>query len=122
MIAISLPFRIDGYGRVASTTSTAKIWADRARTVVSTAPGERLMRPDFGCHLPADIMVSIEDDPMLIDGQIANSFATWLPTLTYTGVKSWSADLEEGTATLDVNYTIPNMQQDTPAGFSFIIS
>lgn len=122
MQAISLPFRIDGYGRVATTTSTSKIWADRARTVISTAVGERLMRPEFGCRLPDDVLGTLATTPELIDTQISQAFANWLPDLTYKGVTYYESDVSDGEVTVDVSYAIPTVQQDITAGFSFVIS
>jgi uncharacterized protein len=47
---ISFPMRVDQSGSIAFSSSTASI--DSAiRVVLLTAPGERVMRPQFGCRI-----------------------------------------------------------------------
>jgi phage baseplate assembly protein W len=47
---ISFPMRVDQSGSIAFSSSTASI--DSAiRMVLLTAPGERVMRPQFGCRI-----------------------------------------------------------------------
>jgi len=47
---IAFPFRIDGRGRTASTDYDSHI-RDMIELLLFTSPGERVMRPDFGCGL-----------------------------------------------------------------------
>ena len=54
-IAMSLPFSIDPYGKVSSTTDQKKIWADKVRSVLGTALRERVMLPTFGTLIPYEI-------------------------------------------------------------------
>lgn len=121
MRAISLPFRLDGYGRIATTSDTARIWADRARSVVSTQPGERVMRPTFGCSLPEDVLSAMDATPALVEAQVQDSFATWLPELTFTGLDVVEMSEADGEISVNVTYEVPTVQQDTPASYSFII-
>lgn len=46
------PYRIDGTGRTASASGAAHV-RDLVEQVLFTAPGERVMRPDFGAGLAA---------------------------------------------------------------------
>ncbi|MFQ3665031.1 MAG: GPW/gp25 family protein [Sphingomonadaceae bacterium] len=45
---LDLPFGFDGRGRTATTDLEDHVH-DMIRLVLFTAPGERVMRPDFGC-------------------------------------------------------------------------
>ena len=47
---ISFPMRVDQSGAIAFTTGGADIDGS-LRMVLTTAPGERLMRPQFGCRI-----------------------------------------------------------------------
>jgi phage baseplate assembly protein W len=49
-MTLDYPLRIDGRGRTAATTSGDHI-RDLIEQVLFTAPGERVMRPNFGCGL-----------------------------------------------------------------------
>jgi len=45
MKAISFPFTLDPFGKTTSTTDQRKIYQDKVLTLLSTAVGERPMRP-----------------------------------------------------------------------------
>ena len=47
---VAFPFRIDGRGRTASTDYDSHV-RDMIELLLFTSPGERVMRPDFGCGL-----------------------------------------------------------------------
>jgi phage baseplate assembly protein W len=47
---LDFPYRIDGRGRTAATGADDHL-RDLIEQVLFTAPGERVMRPDFGCGL-----------------------------------------------------------------------
>lgn len=51
-IDIAFPFAIDGRGRTADTDYATHV-RDMIELLLFTAPGERVMRPDFGCGLLA---------------------------------------------------------------------
>ena len=50
MAHLDFPYRIDGRGRTAGTDDADHL-RDLIEQVLFTAPGERVMRPDFGCGL-----------------------------------------------------------------------
>ena len=47
---VAFPFRIDGRGRTACTDYDSHV-RDMIELLLFTSPGERVMRPDFGCGL-----------------------------------------------------------------------
>jgi uncharacterized protein len=47
---IAFPFAVDGRGRTAGTDYQAHV-RDMIELLLFTAPGERVMQPDFGCGL-----------------------------------------------------------------------
>ena len=49
---IAFPFAVDGRGRTADADYAAHV-RDMVELLLFTAPGERVMRPDFGCGLLA---------------------------------------------------------------------
>ena len=52
MATLDYPYRFDGRGRTATTTAADHV-RDLIEQVLLTAPGERVMRPDFGAGLLA---------------------------------------------------------------------
>lgn len=108
MSAISLPFRIDGYGRVASTEDPRLIWAGRVRSVITTMIGERIMRPSFGCDVMNEVFDGAEETPELVEQDIRGAFSEWLPELEIEGVSLDYVDEMTGEVELSVVYKIPS--------------
>ena len=112
MTAISLPFRIDGYGRVASTTDPSKIWADRVRSVLMTTFGERIMRPGFGSSVAEEVYDILDEVPELTYSAVSQAFSDFLPRLQFNDVQIVSEVEGDGTISLEVIYTLPDLVQD----------
>jgi len=119
MKAISLPFRLDSFGNVATSTDLQKIWADKVRTVVSTALGERVMRNDFGCSLPNNLFDIALDAPGFADGQIQAAFLAWLPEVDF--VRTELEETEFGTVSLNVIYRIPKFEETNSTTYTVSI-
>ncbi len=104
--AISLPFRTDGYGKVVMTTEPSKVWADRAKTAVTTPLGTRIMRPSYGSIVPLQLFSNSEDSSVTIDSDVNTVFSKWLPDLKYLGV-TMTIDPENAESNINVTYSIP---------------
>lgn len=119
MKAISLPFRLDSFGNVATSTDLPKIWGDKVKTVVATALGERIMRNDFGCSLPNNLFDIAVDAPGFADGQIQAAFLAWLPEVDF--VRTDLEETESGTVSLNVVYRIPKFDQSNSTTYTVSI-
>lgn len=107
MQSLSIPFSLDGYGRIRSTTSQEKIYADRVRLALMTIPGERVMRPQFGSPIPEQSFESPEDIPDEIEAGVRQAFADFLPDLTLEEIEVTWEDVEAGTVTIELTYSAP---------------
>lgn len=85
-MAISLPLSINSFGSFATTTDQAQIYADRVRTVISTAIGERIMRPEFGNAIPNRVYNSVRSMRESVDTLITEAFSSHLPNLELVSV------------------------------------
>jgi phage baseplate assembly protein W len=83
MTQIGFPLRLDGRGRVASTTDDGHI-RDMIEQFLLTSPGERVNRPDFGSGLLA--MAFEPNTPEL---------AAALETTILAGLQRWLGDVIE---------------------------
>jgi len=119
MKAISLPFRLDSFGNIATSTELPKILGDRVKTVVSTALEERVMRPSFGCSLPNNLFEISLDAPGFADGQIQAAFTEWLPEVLFVATELTQSDA--GTLALNVVYRIPRYEQVSPTMYTIEI-
>lgn len=121
-IAISFPFRIDEFGNVATTTDDRKIAADRVRSVIGTAIGERVFRPDFGTTIPSRIFDSIEVVEELIRTDIGRAFSKYLPTLTLSDITIVYDD-RENILEVEIFYQLPSGVDDsTTVGVASILN
>jgi phage baseplate assembly protein W len=105
--AISLPFAIDAYGKVAQTQDQSKIWADRVRSVIGTTLRERVMRPTFGTIIPYAMFENEDNAQSEIEVEVTRAFTEQLPLLSLSSVTS-SADQYTNTLSVEVVYSLPN--------------
>jgi phage baseplate assembly protein W len=105
--AISLPFSISEFGTVATTSSQEKIWADRVRSAVGTAVGERVLRPDYGTEIAANAFNTLEAAAEVLKQQVDLAFSRDLRLLRLV---STNVSMYEPEATLEaeITYALPN--------------
>ena len=106
-LAISLPFSVNAYGRIGTTTEQSKIWQDRVRSVVGTYLGERVMRPNFGADVVDAVFENSGEADLIIQNEIRKAFEKYLPTLTLSEITT-NYDEETGTIEADVVYALPD--------------
>jgi phage baseplate assembly protein W len=120
-VSIALPFVIDSYGKVNTTDQQPKLWADRVRSVIGTAVGERVMRSEFGSEISYTEFKTVEDASAQIQNTVAQSFEVQLRKLR---LQSVTTTLDEYTGTLNVSivYALPNQDLvTTTIGFASVI-
>lgn len=118
--ALSLPFKLDAYGKFTSSTDQAKIWADRVRIVLGTNLRERLMRPEFGTLIPSAFMETQEMANSMVTTEVTRAFATQLDKLKFQSVNT-SFDEFTNVMQVTVIYDLPNNERvDTTVSIVFI--
>jgi phage baseplate assembly protein W len=110
-IAVSLPFSINEFGSVASTTSQEKIWADRVRSAVGTGVNERLMRPNYGVDIRGAVMESSETAEELIKREVELAFTRDLTLLRLESVDT-KFDPSESSVQVEITYLLPNRETE----------
>ena len=106
-IALTLPFSIDPYGSVSTTTEQSKIWADRVRFVIGTNLMERILDPEFGTLIPSAFMQTVDDSNSMIETEVERAFQSQLDLLTFDKVEL-SFDEYTGTTNVSIIYGLPN--------------
>ena len=107
--AISLPFSIDTYGKVAVTTDQKKIWQDKVLSVVGTTMRERIMRPRFGSMVAAKTFDNESLAETEVQAEVEYAFNTQLSLLTLKSVTT-SYDSYTGNTNVEIIYDLPNNQ------------
>ena len=98
MDTLDFPYRIDGRGRTAGTGADDHL-RDLIEQVLFTSPGERVMRPDFGCGLaqlvfePNSVTLAATTQ-MLVQSSLQQhlSHLIALSTAILVGIQFWHAD------------------------------
>lgn len=110
-LAITLPFSVNPYGRIGTTTEQSKIWQDRVRSVIGTYLGERVMRPNFGSDVIDAIFESSGEAELIVQNEIRKAFQRYLPSLSLSEINV-NYDEETGVMEAEVVYALPNARVD----------
>lgn len=106
-VGISLPFTIDEFGSVGSTTNQKIIWANKVRSVVGTVLRERLFRQDFGTSIPTKLFDSIDAVTDIVTGDITAAFTKYLPSLSFNNA-TINYDNLENVISIEILYGLPD--------------
>ena len=118
---LSFPVRTDATGSVALVEGDREI-VESIRLILATAPGERPMRPEFGCAIH-DLVFAPADSTTA--GQIAYevrlSLERWEPRIDLTDVIIDFAEADQGTLLIDIRYTLRNSNDPRNLVFPFYV-
>lgn len=107
MESMVLPFMIDSYGKVGSTTNPDKLWMDRVAAVLGTSSGERVMRPRWGLDMVEAFYTCGEDEEEAVVTAIQSAFANHLPLLTLEDIVLERDLVDHETMVVRVEYSRP---------------
>ena len=107
MKAISFPFTLDPFGVVESTTDQGKIYTDRLVTLLSTALGERPMRPTYGTDIATAMFENQGIINTAIKQAIVKAVGVWIPELNIERVNIGAIE-EGGQVQVELIVTLPD--------------
>ncbi len=118
---LSFPVRTDATGSVALVDGDREI-VESIRLILATAPGERPMRPEFGCAIH-DLVFAPADSSTA--GQIAyevrQSLERWEPRIDLADVVIDFAEAANGTLLIDIRYTLRDTNDPRNLVFPFYV-
>ncbi|MEP6695777.1 MAG: GPW/gp25 family protein [Pseudonocardiales bacterium] len=102
----AFPLRADATGSIALVGADTEI-EESIRLILATAPGERPMRPEFGCSMHDHIFDSMDATTA---GQVAyaveTALAMWEPRIDVSSVDVSYAAENTSTLYIDIRYTV----------------
>lgn len=102
----TFPPRVDERGRIALASGTDEIEA-AMRFVLLTAPGERVMRPEFGCRAWDYLYEPMNPNTLgLIETAVEDALLRWEPRVTVESVTASEDVTREAIVAVDVQYTV----------------
>lgn len=98
--------RVDNTGSIAMTSGTLGL-DDAIRVVLMTAPGERLMRPQFGCRIWDLVFEPITANLLgLIAQAVREALAQWEPRIEVEDVTPVQDEKQPGTVQVAIRYRV----------------
>nr|MBA2571026.1 GPW/gp25 family protein [Chloroflexota bacterium] len=100
----AFPLRTDATGRIALVTGAQEL-EEAIRLILATAPGERPMRPEFGCAIHDLVFASAD---AATAGRVAHEVRTaltrWEPRVEILGVEISFDEMDRGVLYIDIRY------------------
>jgi phage baseplate assembly protein W len=115
----SFPMRVDTTGGIAMSSDDQKI-EEAIRLVLGTAPGERPMRPAFGCRIHEHVFASADATTAgLIAHEVKTSLRQWEPRVNVTDVDVGFDDDRPSIVYIDISYRVRSSNDPRNLVFPF---
>jgi phage baseplate assembly protein W len=118
---LAFPVHTDATGSIALVGGEREV-VESIRLILATAPGERPMRPEFGCAVhdlvfaPADAATAGQ-----IAYEVRTSLERWEPRITLDDVVVSFAEADQGTLLIDIRYTLRGTNDPRNLVFPFYV-
>jgi hypothetical protein len=117
---VDFPYHVGGRGRTADADAGEHL-RDLIEQVLFTAPGERVMRPDFGSGLYGLVFEPggpelVATTQHLVQGALQRELGSMI------SVEAVDVTQDEGTLTVNVSYVVLQTQQAATTSFSRSVS
>lgn len=115
----SFPMRTDATGSIALVTHDREI-EESIRLIVGTAPGERPMRPEYGCAIHDYVFATIDPDTAgRIAGEVRTSLVRWEPRIKVQGVDVTVDPKDQTLVYIDIRYSVGDTNDPRNLVFPF---
>jgi phage baseplate assembly protein W len=103
---LAWPLRVDERGGIAVSGGVTDIDSS-IRVILTTAPGERLMRPAFGCAIWEQLFEPINANTMgLMSESVREACARWEPRAEVEDVTVAPDPVDSGRVNISITYTV----------------
>lgn len=103
---IMFPMRVDQTGAIALSSGVDDLGTS-IHMVLATAPGERLMRPDFGCKIWELMFEPINANTIgLMKAAVLDALGRWEPRIAVEDVDVAPDGVQDGMVNIDIHYRV----------------
>ena len=103
---IAFPMRTDAIGGVALVAREREI-QEAIRLILGTSPGERPMRPEFGCGIHNHVFSNIDASTIAkIEVDIREALDRWEPRIDVLDVDPDLSRMDDGVLLIDITYQL----------------
>jgi phage baseplate assembly protein W len=118
---LAYPMRVSPTGGIALVTNDEEI-AESMRLILGTSPGERPMRPDFGCPIHDHVFAPADSATIgMIAFEVRNSLARWEPRIDVVDVVVSQDESQPTLLYIDVTYAIRETNDPRNLVFPFYV-
>ena len=115
----AFPMGTDATGSIALVTRDREI-EESMRLIIGTAPGERPMRPEYGCAIHDYVFATIDADTAgRIASEVRASLVRWEPRIEVQGVDVSVDPKDQTRAYIDIRYSVGNTNDPRNLVFPF---
>jgi Bacteriophage baseplate protein W len=117
----AFPLRTDATGGIAMVSREREI-EEAIRLVLGTSPGERPMRPEFGCRIHDFVFASADGaTASLVGGEVRRALGRWEPRIDVEDVAvSFDAN-DAGVLYIDIRYAVRQTNDRRNLVFPFYV-
>jgi phage baseplate assembly protein W len=116
---IAFPMRVDSSGSIALVSGVVDI-EKSMRIIIGTAPGERPMRPEFGCRIWELLFEPINLNTLgLMESVVEEALQRWEPRVEITEVVADAVDPSDGAVNISVSYVIASTNESRNLVYPF---
>ncbi len=117
----AFPPHLDERGQLALVGGPAEI-EEAVRIILNTAPGQRVMRPEFGCRLHELVFAPNNSRTAgLAERYVREALGRWEPRIRVTGIRVASDDQNEGRLVVTVTYEIKSTHSSRSLVYPFYL-
>lgn len=116
---LAFPLRPDTTGRLALVSGADEL-DEAIRIILGTAPGERPMRPAFGCRIHDYVYEPItETTTGTLAFAVERAIGMWEPRVNVQSVDVFADDLRDGLLYLEITYRVKENNDERNLVFPF---
>lgn|SRR5487761_681871 len=113
------PIRTDATGSIALVSHDREI-EESIRLIVGTAPGERPMRPEYGCGIHDYVFATIDSDTSgRIAYEVRTALVRWEPRIDVNGVDVTPDPTDPTIVYVDIRYSVGDTNDPRNLVFPF---
>src|SRR5829696_10324453 len=118
---IAFPMRVDATGAIALVSRDEEI-AESMRLILGTSPGERPMRPDFGCPIHDHLFGSVDASMIgMLGYEVSNSLGLWEPRIEVIDVVVSPDESQPSLLYIDITYQVRDTNDPRNLVFPFYV-
>ncbi len=119
---LAFPLRVNARGQIALVSGAQDI-EESIRIILGTRPGERVMRPEFGCHA-LDLLFEPRNAATenLMRQYVLDALRLWEPRIEVQGVSVLTDSDLDGALFVEIRYTIRATHNERSIVYPFFLT